>query len=76
MLKCLNGMNETYIGWTLNLDKRLFMHNSGKGAKFTRGKKWKVIYSETYSSKKKAMKREYFLKNNKKLRKEIKELCN
>ena len=69
-------MNETYIGWTLNLNKRLLMHNSGKGAKFTRGKKWKVIYSETYSSKKKAMKREYFLKNNKKLRKEIKELCN
>ena len=69
-------MNETYIGWTLNLNKRLLMHNSGKGAKFTRGKKWKVIYSETYSSKKKAMKREYFLKKNKKLRKEIKELCN
>ncbi len=29
----------TYVGWTNNLKKRLQLHNSGKGAKFTRGRK-------------------------------------
>ncbi len=73
MLKCLNGIDKTYIGWTINLEKRLLAHNTGKGAKYTRGKEWKLIYSEIYKSKKKAMRREYMLKKNRKLRKEIKE---
>ena len=30
----------TYVGWTNNLKKRLQLHNSGKGAKFTRGRKY------------------------------------
>ena len=73
MLKCLNGIDKTYIGWTINLEKRLLAHNTGKWAKYTRGKEWKLIYSEIYKSKKKAMRREYMLKKNRKLRKEIKE---
>ena len=62
---------KTYVGYTNNLKKRLYMHNSGKGAKFTRGRKWKILYTETFVSKKSAMKREYYLKKNKKFRKEI-----
>ena len=62
----------SYVGYTNNIDKRLKLHNSGKGAKFTKGKKWKLIYSQNYKSKSKAMQEEYKLKKNYKLRKIIK----
>ena len=58
----------TYVGWTDNLKKRLLKHNLGIGAKFTRGRKWKLLYSESLNSKSNAMKREYQLKKNFKLR--------
>ena len=58
----------TYVGYTKDLKKRLKLHNSGKGAKFTRGKKWKVIYTEKYLSKSDAMSREYYIKKNRKFR--------
>ena len=62
----------SYVGYTNNLNKRLNLHNIGKGAKFTRGKKWKLVYYEKYDSKSLAMKNEYRLKNNYKLRKQLK----
>ena len=65
--------NISYVGWTLDLKKRLRMHNNNSGAKFTRGRKWKLIYYESYLSKKEARKREYILKKSYKLRKTIKE---
>ena len=46
----------TYVGYTNNL-KRITLHNMSKGAKFTRGRKWKLIYKEKYSSKKEAISR-------------------
>ena len=58
----------TYVGYTNNLKKRINLHNSSKGAKFTRGRKWKLIYFKKYQSKKKAMIEEYKLKKNYKLR--------
>ena len=64
----------TYVGYTNNLKKRLNLHNSGKGAKFTRGRSWKVVYSEKFSTKKEAMSREYYIKKDKKLRNYIKSL--
>ena len=65
--------NLTYVGYTNNLKKRLLLHNTSKGAKFTKGKIWKLIYSKRYSTKSIAMKEEYKLKKNYKLRKFIKE---
>ena len=62
----------SYVGYTNNIEKRLKLHNSGKGAKFTKGKKWKLIYSRKYKNKIKAMQEEYKLKKNYKLRKLIK----
>ena len=56
-----------------DLKKRISLHNSGKGAKFTRGRKWILIYKEKLKSKKEAISREYYIKNNKVLRKRIKE---
>jgi putative endonuclease len=58
----------TYVGYTNNLNKRLSLHNSGKGAKFTRGRSWKILYSEKYFRKKEAISREYYIKKNRKFR--------
>ena len=62
----------SYVGYTKDLLKRMNLHNSSKGAKFTKGKKWKLIYYKAYKSKKDAMKQEYSLKKNYKLRNIIK----
>tara|TARA_B100001559_G_scaffold290337_1_gene269307 strand:- start:4 stop:285 length:282 start_codon:yes stop_codon:yes gene_type:complete len=63
----------SYVGYTKNLKKRLILHNSSKGAKFTKGNKWYLIYKKSYSSKSIAMREEYKLKKNYKLRSIIKE---
>jgi|TARA_Y100000389_G_scaffold188435_1_gene211009 putative endonuclease len=62
----------SYVGYTNNLQKRLNLHNSSKGAKFTKGKQWKLAYFKKYNSKIKAMKEEYILKKNTKKRNMIK----
>ena len=62
----------TYVGYTKNLKKRINLHNSGKGAKFTRGRKWLLIYKEKFKSKKEAISREYYIKNNRSLREKLK----
>ena len=54
----------TYVGYTHNLAKRLNLHNNSKGAKYTRGKKWILIYKKKYKTKSLAMKNEYKLKKN------------
>ena len=72
MLKS-KGINPvTYVGYTNNLKKRINLHNSGKGAKFTRGRKWKLIYKEKYKSKREAISREYYIKSKRSLRNKIK----
>ena len=67
-----NNKKISYVGYTNNLNKRLKLHNSSKGAKFTRGKKWKLVYYKRYDSRSKAMKNEYLLKKNYKLRNKLK----
>ena len=52
----------TYVGYTNNLKNRLLLHNTSKGAKFTRGRKWTLIYKRCYKTKSLAMKEEYLLK--------------
>ena len=72
MLKSLGKESVTYVGYTNDLNKRINLHNKNKGAKFTRGRKWKLIYKEKYKSKKEAISREYYIKNNRTLRNKIK----
>ncbi len=72
MLKSKSGKPVTYVGYTNNLKKRINLHNTGKGAKFTRGRKWMLIYKEKFKSKKEAIFREYYIKNNRSLRNKIK----
>ena len=62
----------SYVGYTNNINKRLKLHNNSKGAKFTRGRKWKLAYYKRYNNKNLAMKEEYKLKKNYKLRSKIK----
>ena len=73
MLKATGPRKVTYVGYTKNLSKRLKLHNQGKGAKFTRGRQWKLIYKELFKSKNKAISREYYIKKNRTLRNTIKE---
>jgi len=73
MLKSLGRETVTYVGYTNDLKKRINLHNNNKGAKFTRGRKWKLIYKEKLNSKKEAISREYYIKKNRTLRNKIKD---
>ena len=72
LLSKYKGKFISYVGYTNNLKNRLTLHNSSKGAKFTKGKKWEIIYHKKYVNKSKAMKDEYKLKKDYKLRNKIK----
>ena len=66
----------TYVGYTKNQKERLKLHNKGKGAKFTRGRTWKIMYIEKYLTKNEAISREYYIKKNRKFRNLIKKNLN
>ena len=72
MLKSQEIKSVTYVGYTNDLKKRIKLHNSGKGAKFTKGRSWVLIYKEKFDSKNKAISREYYIKKNRTLRNKIK----
>ena len=70
MLKSVkNKIIKTYVGYTNNLNLRLKKHNTGSGAKSTRGYKWKIIYKKRFYDKSSAMSYEYELKKDKQKRK-------
>ena len=61
MLKCKD--DSLYTGYTNNLKRRLKMHESGKGAKYTRGRgPFEVVHTEEYPTKEAALRREYQIK--------------
>ena len=61
ILQCAD--NTLYSGYTNDLERRINLHNSGKGAKYTRGRTpVKLRYFEEYQTKSEAMKREYAIK--------------
>ena len=71
MFICSNHWAKTYyICWIYKQFKRVIQHNTEK-TKFSRGRKWKLIYKENFNSKKEAISREYYIKNNRSLRKKI-----
>ena len=68
MLRCKDG--SLYTGWTNDLEHRLAMHNSGRGAKYTRGRgPLERDYSEELPDKEPGLRRECAIK---KLRREQK----
>lgn len=62
ILKCSDGT--LYTGYTKNLEKRILAHNTSKtAAKYTRSRRpVKMVYSEKFHSKSKALKREWEIK--------------
>ena len=72
MLKSIEKKSVTYVGYTKDLSKRIKLHNSGKGAKFTRGREWRLIYKEKCATKNQAISREYYIKKNRAFRDLIK----
>ena len=64
-----DGRTITYVGWTLDLERRLAEHNGKRvGAKTTRGRAWMLVYAEKHRTRKGAMRREFALKNDRKFR--------
>ena len=62
ILECSDG--SLYTGYTNDLERRVRVHNMGKGAKYTRARlPCRLVYYETFTSKSEAMKREYFIKH-------------
>jgi len=59
----------TYVGWTIDVDRRLAAHNSGKGARSTRGRPWTLLYVERHATRRAAMSREWHLKRDRRFRK-------
>ena len=72
MLKSIGKKSVTYVGYTKDLKARISLHNANKGAKFTKGRKWELIYKEIIKSKSKAISREYYIKKNRILRDKVK----
>jgi putative endonuclease len=72
ILTKINDKTISYVGYTKDLKKRVLLHNNSKGAKFTRGNIWELIYKKRYKTKSLAMIEEYKLKKDYKKRKLIK----
>lgn len=61
ILCCADGTY--YTGWTSDLDRRLEMHNSGRGAAYTRARRpVRLAYAERLPSRSAAMRREQRIK--------------
>lgn len=61
ILKCSDG--SLYTGWTNDLERRVKVHNEGKGAKYTKSRRpVELVYYEEFLTKEEAMKREYAIK--------------
>ena len=69
VVECCDGTY--YTGYTTDVKKRIAVHNSGKGAKYTRARlPVKLIYAEGFDSKEEAMSAEALLKRKKRPQKE------
>ena len=51
-----------YIWYSSNIEERLKKHNEGKSRYTSKKIPWKLVYTEEFSSKSEAIKREKFLK--------------
>jgi len=63
----------SYVGWTTDLARRLEQHNTGAGAKSTRGRAWLLLYAERCATRGEAMSREWHLKRDRKFRRMLRE---
>jgi putative endonuclease len=61
----------TYVGWTVDVDRRLARHNAGSGARFTRGRIWVLLHTEKFRTRRQAMSREWHLKRDRTFRRKL-----
>lgn len=61
----------TYVGWTIDPERRLAQHNGGTGARSTRGGQWMLLYVERHATRVAAMSREWHLKRDRRFRGEL-----
>ena len=55
-------LDRYYVGYTNDLDRRINEHNRKKGKYTDSGIPWKLVYTEDYEVKLKAMEREKYIK--------------
>jgi|TARA_R110002072_G_scaffold11431_34_gene51741 putative endonuclease len=65
------GGLKSYVGWTTDLEQRLARHNRGLGAKSTRGRQWRLLYAERFTTRGPAMSREWRLKRDRRFRQQL-----
>ncbi len=65
------GGARTYVGWTTDVERRLAVHNAGRGARSTRGRAWVLLYAEPHPNRRAAMSREWHLKRDRAFRKRL-----
>ena len=68
-----DGPARTYVGWTLDVARRLAQHNAGAGARYTRGRRWKLIHVEQLESRGEALRREWRLKRDRRFRADLRD---
>lgn len=74
VLGCVSaGRRLTYVGWTLDVERRLDQHNAGTGARTTRGRSWVLLHSERFTTRREAMSREWHLKRDRAFRRRLAE---
>ncbi|MDB5600033.1 MAG: Excinuclease subunit domain protein [Xanthobacteraceae bacterium] len=66
-----DGRYLTYVGWTNDVALRLAKHNSGRGARSTRGRVWVLLHTERFTTRQEAMSREWHLKRDRAFRKQL-----
>ena len=68
IMKC--GYGSSYTGWTNDIVKRLNMHRSSRGARYTRGRgPLELVYLEVSDTRSEAMRREAYIKRMTKIEK-------
>ena len=65
------GGYRTYVGWTFDVERRVLQHNSGSGARSTRGRTWTLLYLELHTTRSEAMSREWHLKRDRRFRRQF-----
>jgi putative endonuclease len=65
------GRYISYVGWTNDVARRLNQHNTGTGARTTRGRVWILLHTESFETRNEAMSREWHLKRDRGFRKQL-----
>ena len=61
IVRCADG--SLYTGYAKDPERRVELHNAGRGAKYTAGRRpVRLVYSEAFASRSAALKREHQLK--------------